>query len=331
MIALHVIAFFLLHYISRFYLVKPTDRLWLMLIYVLLPGITSAALVVDPAGLKIVLTFLFVALFLRFGTYAYVLLPLYVWIDASFFPLFIAVMVYGIMIKRYPITLLGAILSGIAYSRGGLNIGGFPHGHFLDALGIYAAIFSPIVFLYLFYVIYRRFITKERDLLWMIGTVAFVISLILSFRQRVEIQSFAPFLMLILPLAAQTFLHTYRIRLRMFRKRYQWLFYSALVILLINTLAVFFNQYLYRYLKDPTRHFSYPMHVVKELAQELRKQKITCLHADDERTQLRLRFYGVGECRGILLAEKPNKNAAKVTIRYNKIRIQTFYVTKVHI
>lgn len=330
MIALHVLSFFLLYGISRFFLLRETDRLWLMLIYVLLPGVTSAALVVDPAGLKIALTFLFAYVFLRFGSYAYVLLPLYVWLDPSFFPLFAAVMVHGLMIKKYPVALLGAVVGLIAYYKAGLNIGGFPHGHFLDALGIYAAIFSPIVFLYLFYVMYRRFIINERDLLWVIGTVAFVLSLILSFRQRVEIQSFAPFLMLILPLAAQTFFHTYRVRLRMFRTRYQLLFYTALATLVINILAVFFNQHLYRWLKDPTRHFSYPMHVAKELAKELHTKNIVCLHAEDERMQLRLRFYDIQKCEEVQLSEKPMKKADKVTISYNEIAIYTLYVTKIH-
>lgn len=178
MIALHIASFFLLYNISRFYLAKETDRLWLMLIYILLPGVTSAALVVDPAGMKIALTFLFVYLFLRFGTYAYALLPLYVWIDASFLPLFIAILFYGIMVKKPLIALFAVGLSIIATIRSGVTIGGTPHGHFLDALGIYAAIFSPIVFLYLFYVMYRRFITNERDLLWLIGTVAFGMSLL---------------------------------------------------------------------------------------------------------------------------------------------------------
>lgn len=330
MIALHVISFFLLYGISRFYLTKETDRLWLMLVYVLLPGITSAALVVDPAGLKIALTFLFVYLFLRFGFYAYALLPLYAWIDASFLPLFIAIVFYGIMIKKYPIALFAAALGIIAYFRSGINIGGIPHGHFIDALGIYAAIFSPIVFLYLFYVMYRRFITNERDLLLLIGTVAFGISLLLSFRQRVEIQSFAPFLMVILPLAAQTFFHTYRIRLRMFRKRYQYLFYTALVILVVNTLAVFFNQYFYHFLKDPTRHFSYPMHVVKELAAQLHQKNINCVYTDEEKLQLRLRFYGIGECDAVELSQSSMKKSDKVTIGYSKTPIYTTYVTKIH-
>ncbi len=330
MIALHVLSFFLLYGISRFYLFRDSDRLWLMLIYVLLPGITSAALVVDPAGLKIALTFLFGYVFLRYGTYAYALLPFYLWIDASFFPLFVAVMVYGFMIKKYPVAVLGIVLSLIAYARSGLDIGGFPHGHFLDALGIYAAIFSPIVFLYLFYVMYRRFITSERDLLWIIGSVAFIISVLLSFRQRVEIQSFAPFLMLILPLAAQTFFHTYRIRLRVFRRRYQMLFYAALAILVLNTLAVFFNQHIYRLIKDPTRHFSYPMHVVKELAHALHKKNISCVDAHDENLQLRLRFYDIGECRRVKLSNYPIGTSHKVTIRYNHIPIYSTYVTKIH-
>lgn len=330
MVALHVASFFLLYGISRFYLTREADRLWLMLVYVLLPGITSAALVVDPAGMKIVLTFLFVYLFLRFGTYAYALLPLYVWLDATFLPLFIAIVFYAIRIKKYSIALLATLLSVIAYFRSGVEISGTPHGHFLDALGIYAAIFSPIIFLYMFYVIYRRFITNERDLLWVIGAVAFGMSLLLSFRQRVEIQSFAPFLMLILPLAAQTFLHTYRIRLRMFRKRYQFLFYAALLTLVLNTLAVFFNQYFYRFLEKPTRHFSYPMHVIKELAHELQEKDIKCVDAQDDKTQLRLRFYNIGECAGIKLSQEAMQKSDKVTIRYNNIPIYIGYVTKVH-
>ena len=330
MIALHVLSFFLLYGISRFYLSRDSDRLWLMLIYVFLPGITSAALVVDPAGLKIALTFLFGYVYLRYGTYAYALLPFFLWIDASFFPLFAAVIVHGFMTKKYYIAVLGSVLSFIAYNRAGLDIGGFPHGHFLDALGIYAAIFSPIVFLYLFYVMYRRFIISERDLFWIIGSVAFIISILLSFRQRVEVQSFAPFLMLILPLAAQTFFHTYRIRLRVFRRRYQILFYTALGILVLNTLAVFFNQYLYRLIKDPTRHFSYPMHVVKELAHVLHKKNISCVDAHDENLQLRLRFYDIRECRGATLSEHPVGKSNKVTIRYNDVSIYSIYVTKIH-
>lgn len=329
MIALHLFSFGLLYAISGYFLQRASDRLWLMVIYLLLPGVTSAALVVDPAGLKIALTFLFVYLYLRVGVYAFALLPVYVWIDPSFIPLFIAVIFYGVMTKQYAFSVLGIILTFIGYVRGGLEISGIPEGRFLDALGIYAAIFSPIIFIYLFYVLYRRFITKQRDLLWLIGAVAFGLSVILSFRQKVEIQSFAPFLMIVLPLAAQTFFHTYRIRLRMFRRRYRLLFYVALGILILNTIAVFFNQYLYQYFKDPTKHFSYSMHVAKELALYLSEKQISCIKTD-EKMQLRLRFYGITECHDYRLDDQEVHNGQKVTISYKNRLLYEGYVTKIN-
>jgi hypothetical protein len=163
-----------------------------------------------------------------------------------------------------------------------------------------------------------------------IGAVAFALSVILSFRQKVNIQEFAPFLMVVLPLAAQTFFHTYRIRLRMFRRRYQLLFYTALGILIINLFAVVFNQYLYQYLKKPKNHFSYPMHVAKELAGELHNNHITCLQADDEKMQLRLRFYEIGNCSATTLSKIPKSRSNKVTISYNGKAIYENYVTKVN-
>jgi hypothetical protein len=102
----------------------------------------------------------------------------------------------------------------------GISSHGTPKGHFLDAIGIYAAIFSPIIFIYIFYVLYRRYLTKDFDILWFISSVILVLSLLLSFRQRVNLEIFAPYVILALPLMAQSFESSYRVRLNIFRKRY---------------------------------------------------------------------------------------------------------------
>lgn len=329
MIGIHLISVFLLYRISFFFLTREHDRFWLILVYLLLPGVTSAALVVDLAGIKIALTFLFIYGYLRYGKYSYGLLPTYVWLDATFLPLIIAVALYEGMEKQYRNALALTLLAVFGYWLGGLQIGGTPEGRFFDAIGVYAAIFSPIVFIYIFYVLYRRFISKERDLVWMIPTVAFILSLLLSFRQKMEIQLFAPFLMAAMPLAAQTFLHTYRIRLREFRGRYRWLFYTALAILLLNTVAVFFNTYGYQWLKKPTHHFAYPMHIAKDFATELKKNGIRCIDAQDNEMQLRLHFYGIGLCPHVCLSEDRKKGAKKVTICYNGKTVYKKYVTKI--
>ncbi|MBD3799237.1 hypothetical protein [Sulfuricurvum sp.] len=327
MIGLHLLSVVLLYSISTYYVSRERDRLWIVLIYMLLPGVTSAALVVDDAGLIIASLFLFIYLYLRFGRFSLLLTPYLIWIDPSFAYLFVGIVVYGALKKEFIFLGVGSIALVVSLLQFGLHIGGSPESRFLDALGVYAAIFSPIVFIYLFYVLYRRAFSKEWDLLWTIATSAFVISLLLSFRQKVEVQKFAPFLLITLPLAAQTFLHTYRIRLREFRLRYRILFYSAFVLLVINTMVVFFNQYLYRFLDEPKHHFSYPMHVAKELANELKKNRVTCINANDKKLQLRLLFYGITHCEDYRLDATPSENSKKVTISYINTPIYFKYVT----
>jgi len=330
MILLHLLSAILLYGISKHYVSRPNDRLWIILIYILLPGVTSAGLVVDNAGLMIASLFLFIYLHLNYGRYALGLLPLLILVDSSFGYLFFALTLYGAYRKEYLYITVGSLFLGLSIYLYGVHIGGSPESRFLDALGVYAAIFSPIVFLYLFYVLYRRMMAKEWDLIWMIAMSAFLISLLLSFRQKVEIQTFAPFLLIALPLAAQTFLHTYRIRLREFRRRYQILFYSAFLLLIVNVLVVFFNHYFYRFLDDPKRHFSYPMHIVKELSGVLHKDKIKCIDAGDKKFQLRLRFYGITHCEDYRLEDSVSSKGSKVTISYINIPVYETHVTKVN-
>lgn len=330
MIALHLISTVLLFLISKSYVTREYDRIWIIVIYALLPGVTSIALVLDNAGLVIVGTFLFIYLFQQNERYAIAAMPLLYWLDPAFMYLFFGSALYGLTQKRYIFGSVAAALFGASLTFHGIEIGGIPQGRFLDALGVYAAIFSPIVFLYIFYVLYRRFIANQRDLLWTIAASAFVVSILLSFRQKVPVQIFAPFMMLALPLAAQTFFQTYRIRLREFRKRYAYLFYTALVLLVLNALAVFFNQYFYRYFKNPKDHFAYPMHVAKELARTLHREQIECVDVGDEKLQLRLRFYGITECDTFRFEESPHFNGKKVTISYKNTPVFTTYVTKIN-
>ena len=330
MLLLHLCSVLLLYEISGYYLKRNEDRLWLLVFYILLPGVTSAALIVDDAGLTIASLFLFTYLHLRYGRYALWFVPLLMGINPSFVYLFFGLLLYGVIIKDKTYLAVGSISLSVMLYINGMDVGGIPKGHFLDLLALYAAIFSPIVFIYLFYVLYRRLITREWDLLWSIAMSAFFLSIILSFRQKIAIQTFAPFVMLALPLAAQTFLTTYRLRLREFRGRYYFLFIGAFVLLALNALAVFFNYHFYKIIDKPSHHFAYPMHVAGEMAAWLTKNGIHCIDADDQAMQLRLRFYGITQCENYQLQNDYVPTATKVTISYNKKAIATYYVSKVN-
>lgn len=330
MAAMHLLSVVLLYAVSGRYLKRDRDRLWLVVIYMLLPGVNSAALLVDNSGLVILTLLFYVYIRERFPSWQYGVLVGALFIDISFAFLYLGLFFYAIAQKNNRLLVFNLLLFGLSMYIHGFDVGGTPKGHFLDTMGIYAAIFSPIVFVYMFYVLYRRFVTKQYDLLWYLASTALVFSLLLSFRQRIELQMFAPYLILAMPLAAQSFFHSYRVRLKMFRSTYRSLFAVSFVILISNALVVLFNKELYRLLDPDQTHFAHRQHIAKELAAELKREGVTCVEAQTRQMQLRLKFYGIAFCREAFLGDDPVGEAESVTISYAGAPVYQGYVTKVN-
>jgi len=332
MILFHIGSVVLLYNISKKYLKSSRNRLWLILIFMLLPGVISAALVVNHAGMLIFGLLLYIYLSDRFqDIYTAPLLLFFALIDSGFSYLFLGLMIYYFFEKKRWQFLYSILLYLISASIYNIKIYGLPSGHFLDIMGVYSAIFTPIIFIYIFYVLYKRFLTKKIDKIWYISTTALLISLILSFRQRVDIEAFAPYLIISLPLAAQSFVSSYRVRVKEFRKKYKIIFVLSLLFLLLNAVVVFFNKELYRVLDNPKKHFAYNMHVAKELAIYLKRHNIDCVKTDNK-MQLRLKFYGVAKCDNVTLDELSLKKGedANVTIRYNNRAVYKANVTNIN-
>ncbi|MHC3995801.1 hypothetical protein ACXWTF_13325 [Thiomicrolovo sp. ZZH C-3] len=329
MIVMNLASALLLYKVAKPYGRHARERVWLVAVFLLLPGVISSSLLVDEAALVTLGLFLYLFLEQRFGRRADLLLPLLALIDVAFALLFIglAVQAYRVQRHRY----LGAylLLTVVTVSAWGFNTGGVPQNQFLDMMGLYAAVFTPVVFVYLVYVLYRRYVTGQAELLCAVAATALVLSLLLSFRQRIEIEQFAPFLMAALPLGMQTFYHSYRVRLRPFRKRYRLLFTLAMGLLVLNAGAVFFNKAAYLFIDDPSRYFAYRTHIAKELADALKARDIACATLPRNRSmQLRLRFYGVEECEGTVVRSERHSDPQSVTIRYYNVPVAVFSVTK---
>lgn len=333
MIFLHILSAILLYNISKNYIKVQRNRLWLLLVFILLPGVISSAIIVNSAGLILFGLLLFVYIYKNYPIkYSYLLLFIYMLLDGGFVVLFMALAFYSLYKKDKKFFLFNLLMFLSSLFIYGINTHGSPKGYFLDSIGIYAAIFSPIIFIYLFYTLYRKYLTKEFDLLWFISTVVLLFSLLLSFRQRVPLEYFAPYVMLSLPLVAQTFEHSYRVRLSMFRKNYRLAFIIALSLLLLNSSAVFFNKYLYYVVEKPKKHFSYKMHVAKELAQKLKNRSIDCVQTNTKMSS-RLEFYGVTKCNNYLLEEISADSIKEdsVTISYKNRVVYSADVTKINI
>ncbi len=332
MILAHVLSVILLFKISKHYIENVRNRLWLILIFILLPGVLSSAIIIDAAGLIIFALLLFIWLHINGYKKAYYLLLLvFVFIDNSFVYLFLALIIFSLYTKNKQFLIYNTILFFISVFLFGIDAHGSPVGHFLDTLGLYAAIFSPIIFLYLIFVIYRKYLIKELDIIWFISSTALIISLILSFRQSIKVEHFAPYLIVALPIVASSFISSYRVRLKQFRKGYKMMFIVSIILLLFNTVVVLFNKEIYRVIENPRKHFVYKFHVAKELAKELKRRSINCVDTD-KKMQLRLQFYGVTKCDDYKLIQKyiKNSNGENVTISYTNRPVYFANVTKIY-
>lgn len=332
MITIHLLSVLLLYQISNRYIKLEKNRIYLVLFFVLLPGIISSAIVVNSAGLLIFCLLLFVYIYQNYNIrYSYFLLFIYSFIEANFVFLYISLLIYALYKRDRNFFIFNLFLFVFSLYVYGINTHGSPKGYFLDSIGLYTAIFTPIVFIYMVYALYRKFLVKEIDIIWFISTISLCVSLLLSFRQRIGVEYFATYLVLALPLMAQIFEHSYRVRLKMFRKNYKFMFVVALIFLIVNSLVVFFNEYFYIFIKEPKKHFAYKMHVAKPLANKLKQHGVYCVDTD-ERMQKRLLFYGVTKCNTYKLSPKSdtNQNQLNVTIGYKNKQLYSAYVTKIN-
>jgi hypothetical protein len=330
MIIFHLLSVLLMYKISKEYILKERDRVWFILMFVLLPGVVSSAVIVNSAGMVIFGLLLFIYLYKRVSPiFLHLLLLLYAIADIGFSYLFLALITYYAIQKKKLVFYMFVLYLLNSYLFG-FDASGLPTGHFLDTIGVYSAIFTPIIFIYLVYSLYKTSLTKEIDILWYISSVALLVSLILSFRQRVPVEHFAPYLIVGLPIAAKTFIHSYRVRLKRYRKKYKIAFIVSFIFLIANTVIVFFNKELYIVLENPKHHFAYKMHVAKTLSLKLKQLGIKCIDTDDK-MQKRLLFYGIKYCSEHSLKELPlNSLQMNVTVSYKNKPLYKGYVTNIY-
>ncbi|MDY0326767.1 MAG: hypothetical protein RBR07_00795 [Arcobacteraceae bacterium] len=213
----------------------------------------------------------------------------------------------------------------------GFDTGGKPKGHFVSTLAIYSSIFSPLLFLYFAYAMYKISFKGTKSLYWFISITAFGFSLLLSFRQKIDIADFAPFVIVAIPMMVKLFMHSYRVRLKKFRTYHKISVNIVLIVLVINFFFLHYNQILYLLLEKPTKHFAYDYHFAKDLAQELKQKGINNIYIDDEKLQKRLEIYGIKMGNSYYATSSKTKIYDEiVTIEvYNKTVIELF-VTKLN-
>lgn len=284
----------LLYHLSKDYFRYSKDRLYTLVVFFALPGVLSASVLVHEAIIVIFITLVYLAWFKKFGTHNWILLLVALFIDNSFAVLFLGLVIYALWKRDKKLFIYTLLLFVASLYWFGFDSGGKPKGHFLETMGVFATIFSPLLFIYFFYSMYTVPLRKEQNLLWFVSFSALILAIILSLRQKIAIGDFAPFVVIAIPFMMKLFLHSMRVRLAEYRTKYYLGSYAVLGVLFANSLMVTYAEPLYLVLSKPQNHFAFDYHFADEIAASLKKQHINAVYCEDEELQLRLKFYGIG-------------------------------------
>ncbi|MDY0051948.1 MAG: hypothetical protein RBR65_05340 [Aliarcobacter sp.] len=328
-ITFYVFSVLLMYKLTNNYFRYEKDRLIAICIFMILPGVISASLLVNSAIMVIFFTLLYLYIYQKSGKQSYLLLIFFLFLDNSFAILYLALFFYSFKNQDKKLMYFSMIFFILSMYVYGFTTDGKPRGFLVDTFAIYATVFSPLLFIYFIYSLYRTGIKNERTLTWYISMTAMALSIIFSFRQRIYIEDFGPFVVIALPFMLKTFFHSYRIRLKEFRQTYNIIAILIVLMLLINVFLTFINKPLYLVLGNPTKHFVYQYHFVKELSDELKKRNINNLTCSDKELQLRLKFYNITEGEEYYISTRSFYNFdEKIIIKYYNKELLDVYVKK---
>ena len=330
-ILLHFINVVLFYLLSKTILKKQEDINLSVIVFCLLPAANLSALLVGKSGIIIFGTILFVLLYKykrRFAAFAF--LGVLSFTDGAFAVLFLALIFYAISQKDNFLIALSVVLFGVSMGFFGFDDGGKPRGYLLDTVGVYALIFSPLLFFYFVFSLYKT-PTNDRSIEWYISFWALIFSLILSLRQRIYLHDFAPFVVIAIPFMVRIFFSSYRVRIRKNKKLYDIGFWAVFLFLSLFFVASFANRPLYMFAKQPHKHFAYNYQIAKELADSLKSMGVTSCDTQDPEMALRLKFYGINHGIEYVLTKKPMPNCKKVSIIYSGAEVAVYYVTKINV
>ncbi|MDC7243867.1 MAG: hypothetical protein PQJ44_08140, partial [Sphaerochaetaceae bacterium] len=259
----------------------------------------------------------------------YLLLVGFLFIDNSFAIFYLALFFYSLNKKDNVLLVTSLVLFALSMQIFGLEADGKPKGYFIDVILVYASIFSPLLFLYFFYSMYRITLKEEKNLYWYISFSAFAFSLVLSFRQRIQIEDFAPFVVIAIPIMLKLFLHSFRVRLPMFRKKHFLGAFLLVGVLIINFLFLYINKPLYLLMEKPYSHFAYEYHFASDIAKTLKENKINGIFSTNSKLIKRLQFYGINSGNKYYISFYDDGGYdKKFTLKMMGREVESIYVTK---
>jgi len=286
--------------LSKFYFKEQSDRYLSTVIFMLLPGIITSMILVNISVLVITLVLIFLLGYKHNWWWLQVIsLIVLLFVHDSAIIFFISLAFYAYLSKEHRLFYFSLLLMFMSLFIGTLEIGGRPRGHFIEIFGLYVALFSPLVFVYFCYTLYRIHHEKKHDIIWYISTIGLLFSLFLSIRQRVAITEFAPYILIGTVFILRAYNESLKVRLKIYQKKYKRIFFMVMVTLVLGSITILFHKVLFSLFEDKSRHFAYTVYKPYWLAKKLKLQKSECYDTKFVKMRAQLRYYSIKECQSV--------------------------------
>lgn len=288
---LSAINLFFIYLISNKILKQKIDSIICTIIYALIPGVILQGVILNESSLSLLLVLLVCYIEITKKQLIYPIFILCIFVDSSAFILFIALFCYAIYYKKTKTIFFALICFVLNLHIYGIDLSGKPIGNVLNVISELSLLYSPPLFIYYAYTLYRNITKENKSLLLFVSITSIVISILLSIRQEVDKEIFLFMSLCGIPLMIKQFLSDIRSRLPQFRSNYKNRFTIVLVCLILEASLLIFSKYAY-IINNEKKIFLDQFYIVKELSNELKQKNITKVSTDSN-LQKRLEFYGI--------------------------------------
>lgn len=293
-----ILSLYLFNKILKVYFKDSQYRYLTLLIYILTPGVFLSFVIVNYATITIFLTLLFIYAYLKDNKLIQTIsLVLLLFTNTAQFALYLALILYSFRKKDWFLASVSTILFILTSLIASYPIDGIPKGHLVALFGIYGVTLSPLLFIIIIYSLYRVAIKGDKDLIWYITMTVFVISLLLSIRQKIKVIDFTPYIVIAVPIVVNIFRNSISIRLEQFRKFYIKVCISVFIVLLLETLLIVLNYPIYKYTGKQLYLIDKNIYNMHNSVEKMKQNGIKCLKSIKKRDLNLYRYYNITTCQ----------------------------------
>ena len=292
------LSLYLFNEILKEYFNDSQYRYLSLMIYVLIPGVFLSFVIVNYATITIFLTLLFIYAYKKENKFIQtVVLVLLLFTNTAQFAFYLALILYSFRQKDWFLASISTTLFILTSVIESYPIDGIPKGHLMALFGIYGVTLSPLLFITIIYSLYRVAVKGDKDLIWYITMTVFVISLLLSIRQKIKVIDFTPYIVIAVPIVVNIFRNSISIRLEQFRNFYIKVCISVLFVLLLETLLIVLNYPIYKYTGKQLYLIDKNIYNIHNSVEKMKQNGINCLKYIKKRDLNLYRYYNISSCQ----------------------------------